>query len=92
MAKMLDDFQFSSGRKTKYPWNTWLNGKIWQIKQGEDFDCSVTSMYSVLVQTAKRKGLKYKINCTSDSLIFKVTPTDNNNTNNTYTIAKNNKE
>ena len=48
---------------SKYPWNQWGDGNIWEITLGTDFDCKVVSMRGVLYSYAKRAGLKLQAQC-----------------------------
>ena len=45
-------------RATKYPWDQWLNGDLWELTQGEDFTVSTTSMTSAATLYAMRRGIK----------------------------------
>jgi hypothetical protein len=44
--------------RTKYPWDEWLNGKIWLLTEGVDFSISITSMQSSVTNAARNRGLK----------------------------------
>jgi hypothetical protein len=55
MAQKIEEFEFSSNR---YQWDEWLDGGIWVLKQGEDFDVEMTSMRSLIFAAAGRRGLK----------------------------------
>ena len=72
MAEVLEDFEFIHHR-TVYPWDEWLNGQIWQLKKGVDFETEIVSMYNLIRTTAKRRKLLIRIQTTSDSIILKVT-------------------
>lgn len=57
--KTLDTFEFRGGHggASKYPWETLLSGRIYQLTQGEDFDCGVITIASLYRTRAKRAGL-----------------------------------
>jgi hypothetical protein len=61
MAKMLKSYKFKErtpGRGTRrYPWKSWMNGKVWRVTHGEDFDCGTQSFVSGLIIRAKSRGL-----------------------------------
>ena len=51
MSEVLDDYDFSKPRRgapSKYPWKEWMDGQVRQIVQGEDFDCKIISMQTLL--------------------------------------------
>lgn len=47
--------------QSKYPFDKWLTpGKIWWLKQGEDFDCKLMSMRRYLRDQALPRGVRVK--------------------------------
>ncbi|HET9132391.1 MAG TPA: hypothetical protein VFO86_15655 [Terriglobia bacterium] len=39
MAETIKKHDFPAPRsRQKYPWDEWLNGQIWVLRQGEDFE------------------------------------------------------
>lgn len=47
MAETLKKFDFPEPRsRNKYPWGEWLNGQIWSLKQGEDFEVAPANFAS----------------------------------------------
>jgi hypothetical protein len=46
---------------SKYPWNKWTDGRVWEVKEGVDFDCPVNIFRSVVYSHAYRKGLVARI-------------------------------
>lgn len=61
MSEIIDNLKFPDGRgEEKYPWKEWLNGGVWHVKQGEDFDVDIASMRSCIYMAAKRHGKKVK--------------------------------
>jgi hypothetical protein len=54
MARRLDAFPAPTG--TRYPWSEWLDGSVWELVRGADFD-SKTATFRTNVQTqAKKRG------------------------------------
>jgi hypothetical protein len=43
-------------RPSKYPWGDWLDGQIWELKSGEDFDGKPTNFRSVALAQARNRG------------------------------------
>lgn len=55
MARKLDQFPLS--KAAKYPWDEYMDGNVWELTRGEDFDCSVTSMQGAArTQANRRRG------------------------------------
>lgn len=46
---------------TKYPWDRWTDGLIWEVTKGLDFDCKIESFRGVLYSYAKRNGMKLQV-------------------------------
>jgi hypothetical protein len=44
-----------TGRRPKYPWAEWFDGKTHTITRGEDFQVPLMSMRGILHQSAKAK-------------------------------------
>lgn len=61
MAEVLDDYQWERKRNSKYPWEIWLDGRVWKLTKGVDFDCSVNSMRLAAFSKAKRDGTTLNI-------------------------------
>lgn len=63
MAKELDHFDWGrgrGGRAPKYDWTRWLNGDIWQLRRGEDYDVSTENMRVTLHSKADQYGRKVR--------------------------------
>ena len=55
MARKLDHFPLSSA--SRYPWDEYLDGAIWELTRGEDFTCSIRSMQGTArTQANRRRG------------------------------------
>ena len=43
--------------QSRYPWDEWLDGSVWELVHGEDFDAQPSTFRSVAVaQGKKRRG------------------------------------
>ena len=59
MARELDAWPvgLESGRQTSvYPWDRWLNGRIWELTQGEDYKVKAKSVISTAQAVGRKKG------------------------------------
>ena len=54
MARTLERFPEPSN--AKYPWEEWLDGRVWELTPGEDFTAKVTTLRSNAQLQAKRRG------------------------------------
>lgn len=43
------------GRVSKYPWHRWLDGRVWQLKMGEDFECKLGTFRSLVVNQGAKQ-------------------------------------
>lgn len=44
----------------KYPWSEWLDGHVWRLVPGEDFDVEMESFRSAAYMAAARKKVRVK--------------------------------
>lgn len=51
----------SSHGNTKYPWEVWSDGNIWEVVKGKDFDCTTQSLIGAAWNYAARNGLKVTV-------------------------------
>lgn len=57
MAKELKEFPADGrGRTARYDWETWLNGKVWQLEAGADFTSKAGSMRTLIYSHARKAG------------------------------------
>lgn len=59
MARKVDEFPEVPSR-SRYPWDTWLDGGIWELTQGEDFKGRAATFKSNARSQAKRRGGKVR--------------------------------
>jgi len=58
MAEVLNEFAFVKGApKRVYPWDEWLDGQVWRLTRGEDFNCLASSFQCMVSRVAKVRGL-----------------------------------
>ena len=72
MAEKLDDYDFSSKNtgRSRYPFDEWLDGSIWKLKQGEDFSSERSSMRTRLHTEATKRGLKVSVSMREDDCLI----------------------
>jgi hypothetical protein len=57
-------------RSRAYPWNEWLDGRIWQLEPGTDFDGPPVSLERVIRTTANRRGIKVRVRITDEGNVI----------------------
>ena len=56
MARVIDSFPATS-TQSRYPWDQWLDGQVWELVAGEDFTSKPeTIRQNAAVQATKRGG------------------------------------
>lgn len=63
-------FPTNTGGKSKYDWDTILNGKTWELSQGEDFEMAPRTFVAHVHGTAKRRGLKARTHTKDERTII----------------------
>jgi hypothetical protein len=66
------DFNRPLGRPSKYPWDKWENGSIWEIVQGEDYEVSTENMQVNLHLRAARDNKKVQTRTERDDGVEKL--------------------
>jgi len=62
MAKVTNkQFTKKGGRRPKYPWQVWLDGRQRELTPGSDFRTTIESMENLIRITAKRRGIKVSV-------------------------------
>lgn len=75
MATILRSFDWTKTSKNKdarskvYPWETWLDGRIWRLEAGEDFNGPPGSLERVIRTTANRRGVRVRVRVQDDGSI-----------------------
>ena len=58
MAKEISGEWPQNSHKTKYPWDQWLNGNVWELLEGVDFTNDLQRMRVQTYVAAGKRGLK----------------------------------
>lgn len=54
MARRLDEFPAAAG--SRYPWDEWLDGSVWELVPGDDFTAKPATFRSIAQAQAKKRG------------------------------------
>lgn len=89
MARTLDAFpdEVESIKRARYPWDTWLDGKVWELRKGTpeqvkggeaDYSVTTKSFRSAVIQaTNSRKGeVRTAIMDKGNKLVVQFVPGD----------------
>jgi hypothetical protein len=60
MREIKFKFPRNAGGNAKYDWDTILNGKTWELKQGEDFEMEPRTFVAHCHGTAKRRDKRVR--------------------------------
>lgn len=72
MAEVLETYEFTPriGLR-RYPWNEWMDGRVWRIRYGEDYHIVTQNMRSTLHVRAANNGQKVHVSKEDkDTLVF----------------------
>lgn len=72
MASKVKKFEFRPGPNT-YPWDQWLDGSIWKLKQGEDFATDPAKFRTTIYQAARRNNKIVRTSVVEDTVMLQVT-------------------
>ena len=67
MARTIDAFPHRRAT-AKYPWDEWLDGRIWELKRGEDFQ-SLHSVRSSAYVRARDRGLWARVRIVDEDTV-----------------------
>jgi hypothetical protein len=79
MGRRLQDFEFMTGQPRRaaapYPLEQWMDGSIWEIVRGEDFEGSPRHMQARLHHYASHRGYRVQTRCVyepgRESVVFR---------------------
>jgi hypothetical protein len=54
MARRLDAFPAPTG--ARYPWDKWLDGSVWELVRGDDFQSKLSTLRANAQSQAKKRG------------------------------------
>jgi hypothetical protein len=66
------DWSDTRNRPSQYPYDKWLDGRVWEIEQGIDFNCEVKSIRSMLFNAAYRRDLVLRTKTIDNKLMFQA--------------------
>jgi hypothetical protein len=55
MPQVLDTFPARPGH-TRHPWSQWLDGRVWQLTPGDDFEAKIATIKQSAKSQALRRG------------------------------------
>lgn len=67
-----EQVKLSRVERKVYPWEQWMDGNQWLLKEGEDFTVSVPSFRALVSSTAKRLNVKAATSKDGDHLILQA--------------------
>jgi hypothetical protein len=72
VSEILSNFDFRKvGRPLIYPWEHWCDGRIWKVKQGDDFQLKPLAFGNYLRQYAKRSQVHLEVQIDGDYVVFR---------------------
>lgn len=78
MAEVVSDFpdHIPSHGNNIYPWSKWLDGQVWKLVRGVDFQCKPTSMRMAAVYASNRRRgtVRFSVNKKSDTVYLQFIP------------------
>jgi hypothetical protein len=73
MAKKLGSFKRSENPgSSKYPWDEWLDGSVWELTSGEDFAVSLFSFRTAAYGAAAARGLRVRTSVQRNALVIQA--------------------
>jgi len=77
MAEKLEDFSWNNSRMdSTFPYTKWLDGNIWRIRRGVDFDMPAKNMRVNLYSAADRRGVRVRTKLKGDEITLQAYPWD----------------
>jgi hypothetical protein len=67
MAKKVNAWPTTSN-STRYPWDQWLDGNIWALTKGDDFDQNTEHFRAQVYIAARNRGVKARTTRLGDVL------------------------
>lgn len=57
-------------RGSKYPWDEWMDGSVWSVAHGIDFQISAETFRALVHSAANTRGLKAETRIRGDEVFF----------------------
>lgn len=74
MAEEVFEFPAPFGRGRAYPWDDWLNGNIWKLAQGEDFEANMSNFRALVYLKAQDRNLTVRTQVSAPYFFLQATP------------------
>jgi hypothetical protein len=72
LARTLETFDFATADRGTYQWRQWLDGQIWQLRQGEDFKGKPQSFANSARRAATRAGRRLEYVIEGDTVTLRA--------------------
>jgi hypothetical protein len=73
MAKKIKKYEFRSAVRNQYPWEQWLDGSIWVLTHGEDFETDPVKFRTTIYQAARRHNKVVRTAVDDNEVVLQVT-------------------
>lgn len=61
MAEVVNGYEFTKAtRESKYPWGEWLDGRVWKLTSGVDFDTNAATFRDMCFNRVSGTDLKVR--------------------------------
>jgi hypothetical protein len=71
MAEIVSEFPERNSKHDRYPWERWLDGSVWKLTPGKDFE-RIDSFKSALAKAAKIRSVRAKTTCRDNHLFLQA--------------------
>lgn len=73
MAKVLDGVTLTRQQARSWHKDEWFDGRVWELKRGEDFSKNITNARLTLQSKARKRGKKSRVRkIDNDTIHFQV--------------------
>ena len=66
MAEILENYEFIGPGSGKYPWDLWLDGQVWKLVRGTDYQCASASMRAAAFLAGRTRNKNVRTNMIMD--------------------------
>ena len=71
MARKLDVFP-SLSSEPRYPWDEWLDGSVWELEKGRDFNSKVPTFRANAQTQARKRGRSVRTRLLDDGHVTRL--------------------